>query len=76
MDLNLVIGALQLVLSGFQIKLDHFSKKSSEFPQEEKEKIFKLGEAIRSVEFALSETVDYIGRRTENIPNPKLSKLW
>ena len=76
MDINLVVGALQVIIAGFQMKLDHFSKKKIVIPEESKEKIFELGDAIRSVEFAMSETVDYIARNVENTPNPKLAQLW
>ena len=76
MDLNLAIGMLQLALSAFQIKLDHFTRPLNRQEEIELNSFYDLGEAIRTLEYALAETVSFVGQRNNREPNPRLASLW
>ena len=75
MDFNLLIGSLQLVLAAFQLKLDHF-KKPNRNEENQLNEFYDLGEAIRALEYALAETVSFIGQTNDREPNPRLAALW
>jgi len=62
MDFNLLIGSLQLALAAFQLKLDHFTRPSNRQEENELNSFYDLGEAIRTLEFALAETVSFVGQ--------------
>lgn len=76
MDLNLLIGSLQLVLAAFQLKLDHFKRPANRQEEKELTSFNDLGEAIRTLEFALAETVSFVGQTNNRGPNPRLASLW
>lgn len=76
MDFNILIGSLQLAIAAFQLKLDHFLKPATRQDHNELNRFYDLGEAIRTLEFALSETVDFVGQTNDRAPNPKLAALW
>lgn len=78
MDFNLLIGSLQLAIAAFQLKLNHFPKPSTndEPVADDLESFYALGEAIRRLEFALSETIDFVGRTNERRANPELAEYW
>lgn len=75
MDLNLLLSSLQLALAAFQLKLDHFTHRNR-VSETDLDAFYDLGEAIRSLESALAETVAYIGQTNEREPNPRLASLW
>lgn len=76
MDFNILLGSIQLALSAFQLKLDHFKKPAPPEQNNELNKFYDLGEAIRILEYALAETVSFVGQTNERQPNPKLASLW
>ncbi len=76
MDFNILIGSIQLAVAAFQLKLDHFKKAANRQEPDDKEQFYKLGEAIRLLEYALSETVAFIGQTNDREPNPRLATLW
>lgn len=75
MDINTLLGLLQVVIGGMQLKLDHFNNKNNQRENQLSE-FDALGEAIRTLEYALSETISYIGQNRRNLNNPHLSQLW
>ena len=75
MDFNLLVGSLQLALAAFQLKLDHF-KKPRRNEGNQVNDFYDLGEAIRALEYALAETVSFIGQTNNRQPNPRLATLW
>ena len=71
-----LLSAIQIIIASFQLKLDHFSKSNinSNF---DIENFYKLWNWIRSLEFAISETMAYIGLNPRNRDwNGRLSSLW
>lgn len=76
MDFNLLIGSLQLALAAFQLKLDHFRRPANRQQGNELNSFYDLGEAIRTLEYALTETVSFIGQTNNREPNPRLASLW
>jgi hypothetical protein len=76
MDFNILIGSIQLAIAAFQLKLDHFSRPSNRQEPEEKEQFYLLGEAIRILEYSLSETIAFVGQTNTREPNPRLASLW
>jgi len=76
MDFNLLIGSLQLALAAFQLKLDHFTRPSNRQEENELNSFYDLGEAIRTLEYALAETVSFVGQTNNREPNPRLASLW
>jgi hypothetical protein len=76
MDFSILIGSIQLAVAAFQIKLDHYSKSSNRQKPDDKEQFYQLGEAIRLLEYALSETVAFVGQTNNREPNPRLANLW
>lgn len=75
MDFNLLVGSLQLALAAFQLKLDHF-KNPNRNEENQLNEFYSLGEAIRALEYALAETVSFIGQTNDREPNPRLAGLW
>lgn len=74
MDFNELIGALSLTVSTLQLKLDHFRKGSSGERVSHRDMML-LGEAIRSLEYALRETI--AASSEQNLrANRRLSKSW
>ena len=69
-----LIGAIQLAVSLLQMKFDHF-KNGDTVDEEINRQIDSLGEAIRVLEYALSETVATL-RTRRNRPNNYLADLW
>lgn len=76
MDFSILIGSIQLAVAAFQLRLDHYSKSSNRQEPEDKEQFYKLGEAIRLLEYSLSETVAFVGQTEIREPNPRLANLW
>ncbi|MCG2462457.1 hypothetical protein K8352_16975 [Flavobacteriaceae bacterium F89] len=76
MDFNLLISSIQLAIAAFQLKLDHFRKPSNRSDASELNRFYDLGEAIRILEYALAETVSFIGQNNNREPNPRLASLW
>ncbi|WP_312696008.1 hypothetical protein [Sphingobacterium mizutaii] len=76
MDFNILIGSIQLAIAAFQLKLDHFSKSSNRQELDDMEQFYRLGEAIRLLEYALSETVAFVGQTNNREPNQRLASLW
>lgn len=76
MDFNILIGSIQLAIAAFQLKLDHFSKSSNRQELDDMEQFYRLGEAIRLLEYALSETVAFVGETSNREPNQRLASLW
>lgn len=76
MDINSIIGSIQLVLSFFQLKLDHYTKQTNVNDESNEDNFYNLGEAIRLLEYALSETAAVVGSRVDKGANPRLSSLW
>lgn len=76
MDFNILIGSIQILLTAYDIKLDHFAKLKKKQNPEAIDELYSLGESIRTLEYALSETINYIGQTNEREPNPRLSELW
>ena len=76
MDFNLLIGSLQLAIAAFQLNLDHFTKPANRRNENELNSFYDLGEAIRTLEFALAETVSFVGQTNNREPNPRLASLW
>lgn len=76
MDFNILIGSLQLAIAAFQLKLDHFTGPSNRPDENELNSFYDLGEAIRTLEFALAETVSFVGQTNDRAPNPRLASLW
>lgn len=76
MDFSILIGSIQLAVAAFQLKLDHYSKTVNRQEPDDGEHFYKLGEAIRLLEYALSETVAYVGKSDNGEPNPRLAGLW
>ena len=76
MDLNVILGSLQIALSVFQLKLDHFSRSTNRLEENEMNSFYDLGEAIRKLEFALAETVSFIEPTDDRNPNARLASLW
>lgn len=76
MDFSILIGSIQLAVAAFQLKLDHYSKSSNRQEPDDKEQFYQLGEAIRLLEYALSETVAFVGQTNNREPNPRLATLW
>lgn len=76
MDFSILIGSIQLAVAAFQLKLDHYSKSSNRQKTNDKEQFYQLGEAIRLLEYALSETVAFVGQTNNREPNPRLATLW
>lgn len=76
MDFSILIGSIQLAVAAFQLKLDHYSKSANRQEPDDKEHFYKLGEAIRLLEYALSETVAFVGQSDNREPNPRLASLW
>ena len=76
MDYNLLIGSLQLAIAAFQLKLDHFTKPANRQEENELNSFYDLGEAVRTFEFALGETVSFVGQTNNREPNPRLASLW
>lgn len=76
MDFNLLIGSLQLAIAAFQLKLDHFTQSRNRQEQDELNNFYDLGEAIRTLEYALAETVSFVGQTNDREPNPRLASLW
>lgn len=76
MDFNFLIGSIQLALAAFQLKLDHFKKPPRQEENNEVGNFYDLGEAIRTLEYALAETVSFVGQTNERRPNPRLASLW
>ena len=76
MDFNTLIGWLQIALASFQLKLDHFSSSGPNRDNQVEEDFYNLGEAVRIIEYALSETVAFVGRTDTREANPRLSRLW
>lgn len=76
MDFSILIGSIQLAVAAFQLNLDHYSKSSNRQEPDDKEQFYQLGEAIRLLEFALSETVAFVGQTNNREPNPRLATLW
>jgi hypothetical protein len=76
MDFSILIGSIQLAVAAFQLKLDHYSKSANRQEPDDREQFYKLGEAIRLLEYALSETVAFVGQTDNREPNPRLASLW
>jgi len=76
MDVNLLVSSLQLTLAAIQLKLDHFTRPSNRQNEEELDRFNELGEAIRMLEYALAETVSFVGQMNNRSPNPRLASLW
>lgn len=82
MDFTLLIGSVQMVLAAIQLKLDHFSKPvkiSNSTNNQDRyamDEFYDTGEAIRTLEHALAETVAFIGQSGHRDPNPRLAHLW
>lgn len=76
MDFNLLIGSLQLAIAAFQLKLNHFVKPANRQEENDLNKFRDLGEAILTLEFALAETVLFVGQTNNREPNPRLASLW
>jgi len=76
MDFSILIGSIQLAVAAFQLKLDHYSKSANRQEPDDMEHFYKLGEAIRLLEYALSETVAFVGQSDNREPNPRLASLW
>jgi len=76
MDFNILIGSIQLAIAAFQLKLDHFTKSPNRQEQNELNGFYDLGEAIRTLEYALAETVAFVGQTNQREPNPRLASLW
>jgi len=76
MDFNILIGSIQLAIAAFQLKLDHFTKSANRQEQNELNSFYALGEAIRTLEYALAETVSFVGQTNQRAPNPRLALLW
>ena len=76
MELNILVGSIQIALALFQIKLDDYKKRANRSQQNELDSFYELGKAIRTLEYALSETVAFVGQKNNIKPNPKLASLW
>lgn len=76
MDPNILIGSIQVALAAFQLKLDHFKKPARQEQNNDLNNFYDLGEAIRILEYALSETVSFVGQSNDRRPNPRLASLW
>jgi hypothetical protein len=76
MDFNILIGSIQILLSAFEIKLEHFAMLKKKQTPEGLNELYLLDESIRSLEYALSETIKYIGQTSEREPNERISELW
>lgn len=76
MDFNVLIAAVQLALAALQLRYDHFKKPSNRTDENGMDEFYNLGEAIRTLEFALAETVAYVGQTTNRQPNQRLASLW
>src|SRR5690606_20985978 len=76
MDFSILIGSIQIAMAAFQIKLDHYSKPVNRQEPDDIEQFYHLGEAIRLLEYALSETVAFVGQTRNGEPNPRLASLW
>jgi hypothetical protein len=75
MDFNIIIGSIQIALATLQLKYDYF-RKHSNIQEKELRDFYILGEAIRAFEYALSETVAYVGHANDMEPNERLASLW
>lgn len=74
---NVLLGSLQLGIAAIQLKLDHFSKRRiNEINDHQRKEFVSLGEAIRILEYALGETIAFIGQNEDREPNPRLANLW
>lgn len=76
LDANVLIGSIQLAIAAFQLKLDHFRKATNRQDPRELRNFYDLGEAIRTLEYALSETVAFVGQTNNPEANPRLASLW
>ena len=76
MDFNLLIGSIQLAIAAFQLKLDHFQIPTNTVENNDLNSFYELGEAIRILEFALAETVSFVGQTNNREANPRLAALW
>jgi hypothetical protein len=76
MDFNIIIGSIQIALAIIQLKYDHFKKDPNRQTKKERTNFNNLGEAIRAFEYALSETVAYVGQQEVIGPNTRLASLW
>jgi hypothetical protein len=76
MDFTSIIGSLQLALAAFQLKLDHFKKPANRQEENDLNSFYDLGKAIRTLEFALAETVSFVGQTNNREPNQELASLW
>lgn len=75
MDINSTIGTLQLAVALLQLHLDHF-KRSRSLLADEKHAFSRLGDAIRTLEYALTETVFHVENTGSNRSNERISRLW
>jgi len=73
MSLDTLISAVTLGIAALQLKLDHFSKVPY---NNQTQDFYALGEGIRTMEFALAETVAFVGETDGRQPNPRLANLW
>lgn len=73
-DFNLLIGSIQLAVAALQLKLDHFNRPANR--EAELGSFHELGHAIRSLEYALAETVAFVGQTNDREPNPGLASYW
>lgn len=74
MDFNLLVGSVQLTIAVLQLKLDHFNRPANR--ETELDSFYDLGHAIKSLEYALAETVAFVGQSDEREPNPRLASYW
>ncbi len=76
MDFSIILGSIQIALGALQLKLDHFRRPINREGEQEMDDLLNLGEAIRTLEYALSETVAFIGHKRGVRSNPRLASLW
>ncbi|WP_185217998.1 hypothetical protein [Sphingobacterium mizutaii] len=76
MDYNLLVGSLQIFIAAVQLNLDHFTKPKNRQNDNDLTRFYDLGHAIRTLEFALAETVSFVGQTKIRKPIPRLASLW
>ena len=77
MEYNTFMATIQIVLAAIQLRLNYHKKNLKRTQQDGLVSLENLGEAIRTLEYALSETIAFIGKRKSNTEsNPRLAFLW
>jgi len=76
MDFSILISSIQLAVAAMQLRFDHFKKPTNQGTDLDRDNFNNLGESIRVLEFALAETVAFLGQGNATEPNPRLAQLW